>query len=338
MRLHSSLVLAVAATVASLACGERPRPQGHLEVWDTLWVYRATAEDTALLMPAWIAPLRDGVVVGDGNEPRVTAFDADGRVRWIYAPRSGDGPGEMRLAADAVESEEGLWLLDWGNRLVLVSDEGEFVRQLRISPDLTAVVGQIEPGTGDEAVLLPGSVLARVSLSDGRVTSAPMPIPWTRTPPGDWSPVVRMSSGGSLLAVGMVFGPEVLILQGDSVRGSVFREDIPYRRLGERVEVGGGTVVMRARPGIIPFGAWQICIVGSELWVLTGGAFLNDRVGIEEERPNNQLLVYSLEGTLLGRRTLPIEAYGISVTEDRVYLISYPHDDVTPTLLALARR
>lgn len=338
MRFPSRLTAATAALLGSLACDDGSRTLGHLESWDTLWVYRAEAEDTALLTPAWIAPFRDGVVVGDGNEPRVTAFDAQGRLRWIYSPHSGDGPGEMRLAADALESDEGLWLLAWPNRLVLISEEGEFVRQLRLSPDPTGVAYQIEPWGGEEASLLIGATFARVSLSDGRIDEAPIAIPWARTPPGDWSPMVRMSADGSRLAVGMMFGPEVLILEGDSVRASVFREEIPYRRRGERVESGGGTVIMRDRPGIIPFGAWQLCIVGSELWVLSGGAHLNDRVGIEERSLNNELLVYSLQGALLGRRTLPFEAYGISATKDRVYLISWPDDDMTPTLLALGRK
>lgn len=333
----SAVLLGIA--VVSAACGERAATPGHMAMWDTAWVYRPTAMDTTLIAPAWVVAFRDGVVVGDGNGPRVTAFDEEGHARWIYAPTAGDGPGEMRIAVDAIEAEEGLWLLAWPNRLILLSDEGEFLRQLRITPDPTRIVGQIEAWQRDEAVLLIGTTLARVSLTDGRLISDPVPIPWSRTPPGEWIPDVRMTADGIVMAVGMAFGPEVLLLAGDSIRGSVFREEITYRVRGQRVEIPGGGYFMTSPPGVIPFGATRLQLVGNEIWVLTGGAYLNDRKGIEEPRLNDQLLVYSLDGTPLGRRTLPLDTRDFEVTDDWVYLMGVTNeDDPLPNLFAFRRR
>ena len=326
-------LLATAALVAASACSDRSTLQGHLEPWDTLWVFRGTAEDTALLAPYSLATFRGGVVALDGNSPRVTAFDAEGRVRWMYTPRTGDGPGEMRLALGAVESEEGLWVLAHPTRLILLSDEGVFLRQIRITPDPSGLVSQMEPWSGDQAMLLIGERYARVSLSDGHLAGDLMPIPWTRTPPGDWYSDVRMSTGGALVALGMAYGPEVLVLEGDSIRGSIFRQEIPYRSRGRRVELGGGAYTLRSAPGIMPFGAWRSCIVGSELWILTGGA-----MGTEAPPRNDQLLVYSVEGSLIGSRTLPFDTEDMAVSSDRVYLLRRMIDDPLPTLLAFTRR
>lgn len=341
MATRSPCVIAVAAVVlvAASACSDRSALQGHLEPWDTLWIFHGTAEDTALLAPMWVATFRDGVVVGDGNEPRVTAFDSDGRVRWMYTPRTGDGPSEMRFAVDAIESDEGLWVLAYPTRLVLLSDEGEFLRQVRITPDPPGLVRQMEPWSGDEAILIIGTSTARVSLSDGQLAGDLVPIPWSRTPPGDWNPDVGMSAASPLMAVGMTYGPEVLVLEGDSIRGSIFRDEITYRVRGRRVGLGGGAYRLVEPSGIIPFGAWRLCTVGSELWVLTGGAWLNDRMGIEAPRRNDQLLVYSLGGSLIGTRTLPFATEDIAATSDRVYLLGrLDEDGALPTVLAVARR
>ncbi|MHB1194846.1 MAG: hypothetical protein ACYC6F_17605 [Longimicrobiales bacterium] len=295
--------------------------------------------DTTVIDPAWVVAFRDGVVVGDGNGPRVTAFDGDGRVRWIYAPPTGDGPGEMRFAVDAIESDDGLWVLAWPTRLMLLSDDGKFLRQLRITPDPIGLVGQIDVWSDDEAVLLIGTSLARVSLSDGHITREPVPIPWVETPPGDWIADVRMVADGTVIAVGMAYGPEVVILENDSMRGAIFREGIPYRVRGRRVDLPGGAYVMEEPSGIIPFGATRLCLVDSELWVLTGGAYLHDRVGIEEPHLNDQLLVYSLAGSSIGTRSLPFDTRGLAVAQDRVYLLGVENEkDALPTLLALARR
>lgn len=330
---YARRALVTAALAAAPACGDRPALQGHLEPWDSLWVFRSTPEDTALLTPAWLATFRGGVVVGDGNRPpRVTAFDAQGRIRWMYTPRAGEGPGEMQLALGAVESEEGLWVLAYPTRLMLLSDEGEFLRQVRIAPEPPGLVRQMEPWSDDQAMLLVGEGYVRVSLSDGHLAGNLMPIPWTRAPPGDWYSDVRMSTGGALVAIGMAYGPEVLILEGDSAWASIFREEIPYRLRGRRVDMGGGMYRYDIPPGIILFGAWRLCVVGSELWLLTGGA-----MGTETPPRNDQLLVYSLEGSLIGTRTLPFDTEDMAVTSDRVYLLRRMFDDGLPTLLAFAR-
>ncbi|MHB1195012.1 MAG: hypothetical protein ACYC6F_18470 [Longimicrobiales bacterium] len=295
--------------------------------------------DTTVIDPAWVVAFRGGVVVGDGNGPRVTAFDADGRPRWIYAPAAGDGPGEMRIAVDAIETKEGLWLLAWPNRLILLSDQGEFVRQLRITPDPTRIVLQIEEWDEGEAVLLIGTALARVSLLDGHLISDPVPLSWSRTPPGEWIPDVRMAASGPHIAVGMAFGPEVLLLEGDSIHGAIFREEITYRVRGQRVEIPGGGTVMSSPPGIVPFGASRLRVVGQELWVLTGGAYLNDRTGLEEPRLNNQLLIYQLDGTPVGVRTLPFDTFDLAVTGEWVYVLGMTNeDDPIPSLIAFRRR
>jgi len=238
----------------------------------------------------------------------------------------------MQLALDAVESEEGLWVLAYPTRLILLSEKGEFRRQVRITPDPPGAVHWMEPWSADEAMLLIGTSYVRVSLSDGHLVGDLMPIPWTRTPPGDWYSDVRMSADGPSMAVGMGYGPEVLILEGDAVRGSIFREEIPYRLRGRRVDMGGGMYRFDTPPGIIPFGAWRLSVVGSELWILTGGAW-----GIEAPPRNDQLLVYSLEGSLIGTRTLPFETEDMAVTSDRVYLLRRMVDDTLPTVLAFAR-
>ena len=328
---------ASAALVAFSACGDHSVAGGHVERWDTLWSYRTTLEDTVLLTPSWLATFRDGVVVGDGNTPRVTAFGADGEVRWIYAPPRGEGPGEMRYAVDAIDTDEGLWVLAYPPRLILLSERGALLRHLSITPAPTGVSLQIEPWKDHEALLDVGRGLARVSLVDGRVVGDALPIPWIRQPPGDWIGSVSLAVHKDLIAVGMTYGPEVLILHGDSLRGAVVRPEITYRVRGRRVD--SGNMYMFLEPsGQIPFGAWALSLIDSELWVLTGGAWLNDRVGVEEQRLNDRLLVYSVDGALIRERALPFDTHDIAVSGRRVYMLSNPlGDDDHHVLLALER-
>lgn len=88
-----------------------------------------------------------------------------------------------------------------------------------------------------------------------------MSIPWIRTLPRDWWSDVKISTGRPLIAFGTVYGPELLVLEGDSMRGLVFRKEITYRQRGRRVEVGGGMYGFEGRPGMIPWGDWRLCIV-----------------------------------------------------------------------------
>lgn len=330
--------LVVAVIAALPGCRERSTAPGDAERWDTLWSYRTTLEDTVLLTPSWVAPFRDGVVVGDGNTPRVTAFGADGQVRWIYAPPGGDGPGEMRYAVDATEADDGLWVLAYPPRLLLLSDRGSVIRQMGFVPGPSGVVEELEASGAGEVLLLIGRRLARVSLSDGRLIGDARAIPWKQEPPTDWMGDLQLAVHNDVTAVGMRYGPEVLILNGDSLRGAIVRPEITYRVRGRRVE--SGNMYMFIEPsGQIPFGAWSMSLTGSELWVLTGGAWLNDRVGVEEQRLNDRLLVYSLDGDLIGERVLPFDTRDIAVSNRTVYLLSALLDpDHDYLLMALRRR
>ncbi|HSW30983.1 MAG TPA: hypothetical protein VLH75_15975 [Longimicrobiales bacterium] len=319
-------------------CLDRPTAPGHTERWDTLWSYRTTLEDTVLLTPSWVAPFQDGVVVGDGNTPRVTAFGADGKVRWIYAPPRGDGPGEMRYAVDATETDDGLWVLASPPRLILLSDRGSVIRQVSIVPVPTGWVAGLETSGEQEALLVVGKRLARVSLSDGSIVGDARPLPWTQEPPADWIGDLRLAVHKDVVAVGMRYGPEVLILNGDSLRGAILRPEITYRVRGRRVDSGNMYIFLEPS-GQIPFGAWSMSLTGTELWVVTGGAWLNDRVGVEEQRLNDRLLVYSLDGDLIGERTLPFDTEDIAVSNGTVYLLSALLDpDHDYVLMALRRR
>lgn len=332
-------VLAVAVMATLPGCLDRPTAPGHAERWDTLWSYRTTLEDTVLLTPSWVAPFQDGVVVGDGNTPRVTAFGADGKVRWIYAPPRGDGPGEMRYAVDATETDDGLWVLASPPRLILLSDRGSVIRHVSFVPVPTRVVGELEGVEHGEAFLVMGRELARVSLADGRVVGHARAIPWAQEPPAGWVSAMNLASRDGLIAVGQRYGPEVVILQGDSLRGAILRPEITYDVRGQRVDLGNGMFMYQRPTGQIPFGAWGLALTDSELWVVSGGAWLNDRVGQEEQRLNDRLLVYSLDGDLIGERTLPFDTQDISVSNQTVYLLSRLLDpDHDYVLLALARR
>jgi hypothetical protein len=277
---------------------------------------------------------RDGVVVGDGNEPRITAFSENGAIKWIYAPLTGDGPGEMRSASDAAESDDGLWVVGSPARLVLLSEDGRLLRQLTIDPAPGGPVREIEIVRPDVALIAVSGSLSQVSLVDGRVLGGPTPVPWVRQPPENWYYQTSLAAGDGITAVGMTYGPEVLVLGSDSTRRSIFREEVSYRT-GQRLE-GGGMTPIGGPSGQIPFGAWQLRLAGGELWMLTGGAWLNDRYGIEEPRRNDKLLVFSREGDLLGRRTLPLDAGDFDVDRDVVYLLSFCCD--APRLVALRRK
>jgi hypothetical protein len=131
----------------------------------------------------------------------------------------------------------------------------------------------------------------------------------------------------------MLYGPEVVLLENNSMRASIFREEITYRP-GVPLENGG--MMPTGRPGQIPFGAWQLRLVEGELWMLTGGAWLNDRWGIDEPRLNDQLLVFSREGVPLGRRTLPFDTGDFEIDQDVAYLLSSCCDALR--LVAMQRR
>jgi hypothetical protein len=348
VRGRSSLAMPSFCALGALACAACGEPVQTLAVqtarWDTLWTYQATLEDTALIAPTGLESFRGGVVVRDGNEPRITAFSADGEIRWIYAPLKGDGPGEMRAVRDAVESEEGLWIVGSPPRLILLSDDGEVLRQLSISPVPGGLVTAIELVGPDAALIATSGRIARVSLLDGRIENGPNAIPWTRQPPENWFWQTSLATGDGIAAVGMTYGPEVLLLGNDSVTVSIFREEVTYRP-GQRLE-GGGMMPGGAPSGQIPFGAWQLRLVERDIWMLTGGAWLNDRWGKEEPRLNDQLLAFSREGVLIGRRTLPFDTQDFDVDRDVVYLLSrtgaspcsVPCIDDSPKVVALRRR
>lgn len=305
----------LALAILSGGCGSESAGAFYWETWDTVFVREASAQDTSLLFPAWVVPFRDGVVVLDGNLPRVTAFRPNGSVKWIYG-RAGDGPAEMRSTWGAVETPEGLWVLDVrGRRLVLLSERGEYRRQVPLPASAGGPQG-IAALPGGEVLLHTASRLVRLSLGDGHLISE-VPTVWSRPPPTDWLPMVSMASDGVITAVGMRQGPEILLLESDSVHAVIFNEEITYALRPRRV----GQLALPASD-IIHFGAWNMKLVDSELWVLTGGIYQTGG-----NRPNDQLVVYSRDGVKLGGGHLPVDAYDFAVTASHLYAVGVGGDE-----------
>jgi hypothetical protein len=308
-------------------CSSSEAADGSLAVvWDTAFVYRAAVEDTALINPVRLARFRDGVVALDGQEPRVTAFGPDGRVRWIYA-HWGEATGDLSSTVDALETSDGLWVLDWrGHRVVLLSDAGAYVRELPLPAQLRSPGGMVA-GAAGEAVLLDGTELMRVSLADGAVVDARTEVPWTRPPPSAWPKLARLTGSGPVTAIGMSYGPEIVVLEDGRVRAAVVDDGVPYQVRASGPPAEGGTRIPQLSSMRVGVAAMRI--VDDQLWVLTGGDFR------DPEARNDLLVAYSLDGTRLGERELPTGALDFLATGDLLFVL--PFEAGVARLLALGR-
>jgi hypothetical protein len=120
--------------------------------WDTLWSVGGNAPDTTLLRPFLLASNGDGVFVYDGVAKRVTAYGADGVVRWRFG-RPGKGPDEFDKVRDMRGSRGGgVDLLDpRNNRILRLRSDGTV--QARIPLSAIGHAEQMVP-LGDTAFIL----------------------------------------------------------------------------------------------------------------------------------------------------------------------------------------
>jgi hypothetical protein len=295
--------------------------------WDTVWSVGGTAPDTTLLRPFLLASTGNGVFVYDGVAKRVTAYAADGAVRWRFG-RQGKGPDEFEKVRDMrVSRGGGVDLLDpRNNRIMRLNADGTVRGRIPLS-----AIGHAEQMVplGDSAFVLlaehPESafvVMDTLGKLRERLTVA-------------WDGFRRleslarqgyMASSGGRWVFAFSFGDGWFACRGER----------PERYVGRFVEHTGFPKVKAVSTALgtakqmdeyDACSACSISIAGSTLYVHFGGY-----------TPVAQRVVdlYDLDrGTYRGSWVLPSVAKAVDVAGDRVYALT---ENPYPELIALRPR
>lgn len=331
---HRAVLTVTTLVVGSAMSGcDGPDASGRIivnEGWDTiLAIGSMSVDDTVLISPSAVVVWNGDLAILEAQPQRVRVFSATGEDRWTFGSR-GQGPGEMLQAYKLMVLRDGnLGVPDGQNRkLVEIDAAGRFVGE-RYYRDLPGASGN-PTRFGNRLIwsqYWPGRP-SFITDSDEFAVVDSVEIPWPEPNDQKYRPNISTRTAGSAerWAAALWFGPYFAV--GDDHGVSVFpMVETFHWAYAPTPEVQQDHLADSAY-----IGAWNVALVGDEVFILGGG---RPRRAAHGEEPTRLIDVYGVTGDYRRSYELPFASWAFDTADGRTFYVLTEVEGLYPFLFGL---